>query len=162
MPTLTPIRSGALVALVFGASVACGRPPDGSSPGGCAPNPPAERMADSLELRSSTDRDAYAPGDPVELTLILANRGAEAVTLEFSDAQRFDFRILVDDGEPVWRWSDDHAFAQVLGEERLAPGDSLTWSASHEGPLPEGDYLAEGVVPALNRTLRAEASFRVR
>jgi hypothetical protein len=115
-----------------------------------------------LELTLETDRELYAPGDPVTLNLTLTNAGEEPVTLEFSDAQRFDLRILDAGGGLLWQWSDEHVFAQLLGEERVAPGDSLTWQATYEGRLSTGLYIAEGLVPARDRTLRADAGFRVR
>lgn len=98
----------------------------------------------------------------MELTLTLRNSGPESVTLSFADAQRYDFRILDEEGEALWRWSDDYAFAQVLGEERLASGESRAWSERYEERLPPGEYTAEGIVPAMDRPLEAETSFRVR
>lgn len=114
-----------------------------------------------LRLILETDREVYARGDPVTLTLTLTNRGDEPVILEFADAQRYDLRILSAAGDTLWRWSEDVAFAQVLGEERLAPGESREWRERHDGRLPPGEYRARGIVPATGRPLEAGTSFRV-
>lgn len=152
-------RSVALLGIVF--LIACaGTPEDRDVREDAIRDVPLAREA-SLELTLETDRGVYAPGDTVELALTLHNPGPAAVVLSFSDAQRYDFRILDRDGETVWRWSEDYAFAQVLGEERLAPAETREWRERYGGPLPSGRYTAKGTVPATDRPLRAETSFRV-
>lgn len=141
---------------------ACAGGPEADGPAErTVPEPPAT-MEPDLELTLETDREVYAPGDPVTLVLTLTNRGNEPVTLEFSDAQRYDFRILDAGGEAVWRWSEGYAFAQMLGQERLASGEAREWLERYEGPIPPGEYTARGTVPATDRRLQAETSFRVR
>jgi hypothetical protein len=108
--------------------------------------------ADKLETANlgfslclTTDRAVYSPGDAVEMTLTVSNRAKRAVTFRFRDARRFDF-IIETKGKSLWRWSDGRMFAQVLGEERLPPGDSLTYRAKFKGVLKPGIYMVRGMV----------------
>jgi hypothetical protein len=63
-------------------------------------------------------------GDSVRFELHFTNIAADTVVLEFPTAQRYDFEVRTGAGRVVWRWSDDHAHAQVMGQEVLAPGES--------------------------------------
>lgn len=157
-----PLRFRPLALLGALVLIACPGSPEADEPPENATPDPLPTMESPLELTLETDREVYAPGDSVELTLSVRNPGAEPVTLSFPDAQRYDFRILDAEGETLWRWSDDRAFAQVLGEERLASGESLEWRERYEGRLPSGEYGAVGTVPATDRPLEAETSFRIR
>ena len=44
-----------------------------------------------------------------------------------------------------WRWSADKAFIQMLGEEELAPGESLTYEERFEGSLAVGTYTVVAI-----------------
>ena len=115
----------------------------------------------TLAATLTTDRPAYAPGDPITLRLVLRNASAAPQTLEFSSAQRYDFAIE-DTRAPVWRWSASQMFAQVLGEETVAAGDSLAYSEQFKGELPAGPYRAVGTIVRMGTTITAAAEFQVR
>ena len=91
-----------------------------------------------VEVSVTTDKTEYARGEPVVVQLQVTNRTEEIVTFHFSDGQRYDFLIQDEGGETRWRWSADKSFIQVLGEEQLAPGDTLTYQERFEGPLSPG------------------------
>ena len=109
----------------------------------------------------STDRERYATGDEILVTLHVVNASAAPVTLEFQTAQRFDVSVADRAGSEIWRWSADRGFAQMLGAETVASGDTLTYSATYHGELPPGSYLAVGRLTARNRPLRAASLFAV-
>ena len=119
--------------------------------------------ADSLQVTLETDKPAYRAGEPVELILRLTNRSAEAKTLDFSSSQRYDFKIEDSGGAAsVWTWSADRMFAQMMGTERLGPGESREYREEFSGTLPPGKYQATGVVTASGPALQATTSFSVR
>ncbi len=60
---------------------------------------------------------------PVTWTLGVRNAGQEPVTLAFSSAQRGDV-VLAQDSVERYRWSMGMAFAQVLAEISIAPGQA--------------------------------------
>ena len=83
---------------------------------------------------------------------------AEAV-VDFPNGQRFDFEILRD-GTSVWRWAKDMFFPQVLGRERIPPGDTLRWNQRYEDGLEPGAYTARAVLTA-NDPVTVQRAFAV-
>ena len=118
--------------------------------------------ADSLQVTLETDKPAYRAGEPVELILRLTNRSAAAKALEFSSSQRYDFKIEDSAGASVWTWSADRMFAQMMGTERLGPGESREYRERFSGQVAPGKYQATGVVTASGPALQATTSFSVR
>ncbi|MBT2663037.1 BsuPI-related putative proteinase inhibitor [Bacillus sp. ISL-45] len=70
------------------------------------------------------------------------NQTEEEVTLEFTSSQRYDYSVKTKDGKEVFLFSSVAAFLQVLGEEKLSQGDSLTYEMDlHELSLEKGEYV---------------------
>ncbi|MCM3575446.1 MULTISPECIES: BsuPI-related putative proteinase inhibitor [Mesobacillus] len=70
------------------------------------------------------------------------NQTEEEVTLEFTSSQRYDYSVKTKDGSEVFLFSSVAAFLQVLGEEKLKQGDSLTYEINlHELSLEKGEYI---------------------
>lgn len=113
-----------------------------------------------MDVTVTTDRSSYDVRDDVVLTLTARNVTDATVTLEFSSSQRYDFQVEDSSGTTVWSWSDDRGFAQVLGEETVAPGEELTWTETVT--LQPGDYTAVGMVTTRSGDLTDRASFTVR
>ncbi|MBT2638638.1 BsuPI-related putative proteinase inhibitor [Bacillus sp. ISL-39] len=70
------------------------------------------------------------------------NQTEEEVTLEFTSSQRYDYSVKTKDGKEVFLFSSVAAFLQILGEEKLSQGDSLTYEMDlHELSLEKGEYV---------------------
>jgi hypothetical protein len=65
--------------------------------------------------------------DSVRFALHGTNPTEQPILLEFDNAQRFEFEVHDASGAVIWRWSAQHAFAQVEGRERVAPSESLRY-----------------------------------
>ncbi|MBA3071948.1 MAG: hypothetical protein FP829_07325 [Nitrospirae bacterium] len=98
-----------------------------------------------LNISLTTDKEVYSPDDVIEMTLKVSNQSDEEITLQFKDTQRFDF-IIESNGERLWRWSDGRIFAQVIGEERLMPRQSVIYKQKFEGKLEPGTYKLTATV----------------
>jgi hypothetical protein len=99
--------------------------------------------------------------DAARLELHVTNASDRPVALEFATSQRYDFEVRDGSGGVVWRWSDDLMFAQVLGEEVLASGETRSYSeALPELPQP-GEYMARAVLMSLNYPVDMRTPFRV-
>ena len=105
----------------------------------------SEILKSGFSLCLITDKAIYSPGDVIEMTLEISNQTNEEITLRFKDAQRFDF-MIEKDGVKLWRWSDGRMFAQLLGEERLSPGKTITYTVRFEGKLNVGVFRVTGMV----------------
>lgn len=117
---------------------------------------------EDVELTVDTDRESYAPGDTVEVTLVVRNRGEGTVSLAFRTSQRYDVRIEDGSADEVWRWSADRGFLQVLGDETLEAGEELRWTERFTGALEPGEYTAVGVVTSRPEPLTDRVPFSVR
>jgi hypothetical protein len=100
-------------------------------------------------------------GDSARLELHVTNVTTEPVTLEFATSQRYDFEVLTESGERLWRWSDEMMFAQVLGEEVLAVGETRSYSAPWPAVAAGGAYVARAQLTSLNYPVALQTVFRV-
>lgn len=69
----------------------------------------------------------------------LTNTTDQVITLTFSSSQRYDYTIYNSSGEIVKTYSDNLFFLTVLGEVRIFPNKSLTYSFQVKD-LPIGEY----------------------
>jgi hypothetical protein len=96
--------------------------------------------------------------------LTVENRGDDPVELGFSDAQRVRVSLYPadadDESAPVWRSDGDRMFAQVIGSETVAAGESVTFGAAWKDPE-SGEYRAAGEVTCREQELNAERTVLV-
>jgi hypothetical protein len=107
---------------------------------------PSSRDRPALRLTLTSDRPAYAVGQPVTLTLIVENTGTAAVLVTAPSAQLYDFAVFRGDRE-VWRWSADRGFAAQITEWTLAPGQRREFSETWQ-PAPGSAALGENIAEA--------------
>lgn len=141
-----PGRGRALVPMLMLACAACA--------GGRAP---AREARAPSELASSLQVEVGR--EVVRLVLHVTNTSDRPVTLHFPTAQVYDFAIRLPDGATLWRWSEGRAFAQVLTDRTLAPGETWTEAAAWHPGGRRGKLVAVGVVPAMGRRLERRTSF---
>lgn len=149
-----------LAAILIAVLVAGCRPPFVAGSGDTLETAPPRVPTDTIQVRVEEGPTPPAQ-EPLRLQVLLRNPGTDTLHIEFPTAQRYDFRIRPADGETLWRWSDGRAFAQVLGRESIAPGDSLQWEATHGEGLAEGRYVVVGWITARDRQLRDSVVVRV-
>ena len=93
-----------------------------------------------------TDKAIYDSGQPITINLTVFNYTKDTVSFTFTSSQRYDF-FVSKEGKEIWRWSSGKVFAQVIGEEKIKPGESLTYEETY---LPKikfspGTYQVKGV-----------------
>jgi hypothetical protein len=99
--------------------------------------------------------------DAVAFELTVSNDGDEAATLSFRTGQRTRFTVRpTDGGDAVWVSDADQMFMQMLGEESVPAGTSISFGETWESPQ-AGDYHVEGEVTCEDEELTAEAEFSV-
>jgi hypothetical protein len=107
--------------------------------------------ADAAAARLATSLNVRVPAaDSVHFELHVTNVAATPTVLEFATAQRYDFAVATADGQRIWRWSEQHAFAQVLGTETLAPGETRRYDAVWRPGGWHGELVVEARLTALN------------
>jgi hypothetical protein len=94
--------------------------------------------------RLEVEKDTYELGEPIEMTLRIANCATEPITRTFADEQRYDFSAREVGGVEVWRWSRGMDFAETLGEVTLEPEQEVTFSETWDQVDDEGQQVKAG------------------
>ena len=81
-----------------------------------------------LETEIMTDKTAYAPGEPVAITLLLTNRGASPVTLNFFTSCEAFFSVLNLAGAVVYDLRLHQFCLQALHQRTVQPGETVTYN----------------------------------
>jgi hypothetical protein len=132
--------------------------------GGCQTRFATATPPDSgIGIFLAAEKRLYTQGETIEVTFGVLNRSAQPLTLRFRTAQRYDLLVQDARGQEVWRWSADRVFAQMLGEETLAPREgTLTYSVSVRHPFSSGRYTVVGIIPAAGGRMSASMEMEVR
>ena len=112
--------------LVLLAAAGCSSNDDPTGPGSGGPS--ASTQDGSLQLTVTTDKASYGIGDPVTVTVTLANTGAAPVALDFArgtPARYSNLVINVDDSDDVNHYADGGG---ELDMTSLAAGASYSYS----------------------------------
>ena len=92
----------------------------------------------------------------ISMGIKVYNHSRIPVRFQFTTSQRYDFSIYNSRGYEVWRWSDDKAFLQVLGEIVLNPGESVVYTTSikfvdkNKRSMPVDLYTLKGEFTAID------------
>jgi hypothetical protein len=155
-----PRRStpAALAAITLTLVAACSTSGNG---GATADSTPAALPAAGVTTVLTLGADRVAPGDSIPLTLHVVNGTTEPLVLEFTSSQRYDLRIAPATGESVWTWSADKLFAQMMGQETIAPGDTVMYRDVAPAPAAPGAYRVIGSITTTTRELSDTAAVTV-
>lgn len=142
-----------------GYGTSCGGSNGGGSAGGGTTVNGNDTYTTTLILHDSsgTASTSFVMGEPIRLDLEIQNNPNLTTSLQFQDAQIYDFYVLDANGSRVrWRWSEDMAFAQGSAQLTFAPYSSKAYSVVWNGvlsdgtQLPAGNYRARGVIAAVS------------
>lgn len=123
--------------------------------------------------RAAPEEDPWVTGDmasslevgimsgAVRLSLRITNTSETSLALTFATAQRYDFAVETADGRELWRWSSDRAFAQVVTEAELEPGETWSMEATWEPEVEPGTYEAVGWLTASDFPLEHRTPFEL-
>jgi hypothetical protein len=142
----------AILAATLAVASACGdggEEPSPSPTGVATPTPSATptfpfEFEGPIGIDVTTFGAFFEEGEPIQLGITVAVR--EPMTLYYRTSQRYDLAVVNSEGQEVWRWSRDRAFAQVTEEVPLEANEMLsfpeTWDQrDNDGQqMPTGDY----------------------
>lgn len=97
-----------------------------------------------LSLNVSLDKDSYAYGEDVKITVSLLNRSDKEVTLEFPTSFQMDYFI---DG--AYQWSKGRSFTEALTKVTVPAHDVFTWTLTHTSKdyfIPSGRHYVSVLV----------------
>jgi hypothetical protein len=124
----------ALLAAVLVVACACGEGEEEPSPTPTAiatptPSPTSEfpfEFEGPIGIDLTTFGAFFEQGKPIQLGITVAVR--EPMTLYYRTSQHYDLAVIDSQGEEVWRWSRDRAFAQVTEEVALEANEMLSFA----------------------------------
>jgi hypothetical protein len=92
-----------------------------------------------------TGNGVYAPGQPIAVTLILANCGNNDATLYYPTTQRYNFHILDANGNELWSSADGKSYGQTEGTEAIAPQTEEKFTETWDQKDRNGAQVADGI-----------------
>jgi len=128
-------------------------------------NTTSEETNMNYGISMTTDKTNYSVdvGDPIVMTLKIFNYNEEDIVFNFNTSQRYDFIIEDEEGNEIWRWSQDRMFATVLGEETLGPDNPQgIYMAEYKDRLGPGYYKVTGIFVAQNRPMSGSIIIEVK
>gem|GEM_PF-4727023 len=92
-----------------------------------------------------TNKDSYAPGENIKVTLVKTNITNSPIKLSYKSGQRIEL-VAYDSGRRIWTWSANRSFVQSTKVITLEPGQSLVYKEiwSPGAGLDEGVYRIQG------------------
>jgi len=121
---------------------------------GASGNTTSEETNINYGISMTTDKVSYSFGEPVKMMLKVFNYTEENVVFHFNTSQRYNFIIEDEEGDKIWRWSQDKMFAMILGEEIIGPTNSeVIYSGEYTDKLSPGYYKVTGFFVARDRPM---------
>lgn len=120
-----------------------------------------------LSLVLSVSNATPHVGENTTLRLTATNTGDIPYALTFPTSQRYDFIARDANGDVVWTWSHDRAFAQVATRETIYPGETWTYTETwdlHDNDgdaLPPAGYTVEGELASIGEPQSNSVSLTV-
>ncbi len=111
---------------------------------------------DSVNTSLQTIAAYEKQGDKITFDFSLTNRDKEPKELTFGSGQQYEITIIDQEGQEVYRYSDDKFFTMALINKTLLPTESIIWQeewdlTDKEGrPLKKGSY--EVIIEVLAQT----------
>ena len=126
-------------------------------------NTTSEEISMNYGISMTTDKMSYSVGEPIVMTLKIFNYTEEDIVFHFNTSQRYDFIIEDEEGNEIWRWSQDTMFAMVLGEETLGPDNpEIIYTVEYKGKLNSGYFEVTGILVAKERPMSGCVIIEVR
>ncbi len=105
-----------------------------------------------IAVQVRTDKDRYAVGEPIQVTLKATNIQSRDAYLKYSSGQRFELKLFADGilraniDQPIYTWSANKNFMMMTSHIKLKAGQSETYRGeigSEMGELKPGLYRLE-------------------
>jgi len=157
------IKTRALMALLAALAAvllvvsACGEGGEEASPSPTgvatpAPSPtPRFPFEGPIGIDLATLGTFFEQGEPIQLIISVAVR--DPMTLYYRTSQRYDLAVTNSQGQEVWRWSRNRAFAQVTEEVPLGADETRSFPETWDQRDNDGQQ-----VPLGNYRIVAESS----
>ena len=125
-----------------------------------------------IRVQAATDKQRYAVGEPIQVTLHATNIQSRDAYLKYSSGQRFELKLFKDEilranvypQKPIYTWSADKNFVMMESHIKLKSGQSETYRGeigSEMGALTPGLYRLEAQLSNSSQISAPAVSFTV-
>lgn len=110
---------------------------------GCsAANKDVETNSGSEGIAAGEMEATLKENSPLFFQYEVKNQTEKRITLKFTSSQRFDYSVETKEGERIYLFSSLASFAQVLGEETVERGGTLSYEIDlRDLDLKTGEYI---------------------
>lgn len=100
----------------------------------------------------------FESGEPIALNLLVTNCTDSKKTRRYRDARRYEFSVesVKSTYEEVWRWPEQEAFPQMVGEETYQPGETRRYRVVWDQTNQKGEQVEPGLYDVSADDLRCE------
>jgi hypothetical protein len=153
------------LAAVLVVAFACGdggEEPSRSPTGVATPTPPPTptvpfEFEGPIGIDLSTFGAFFEQGKPIQTVITVAVR--DPVTLYYRTSQHYDLAAVNSQDQEVWRWSRDHAFAQVTEEVPLGANEVLSFAETWDQQGNDGQQVPPGKYQIVAESAHCDDNF---
>ena len=126
-------------------------------------NATSEERNMNYGVSMTTDKMSYSVDETIKMTFKVFNYTEEKFVFYFNTSQRHDFIIEDEEGNKIWRWSQDMMFTMALGEETLGLANpEIIYKAEYNGKLSPGYYKITGIFVAQEKPMSGSIIIEVK
>lgn len=90
------------------------------------------KLYESLMSGVKISASAFVESGSLKMALVIENTGSDEVTTNHNSGQKFDFKVLDEDGNILYTWSADKLFIQAVTTTTIEAGERVEFSAKIE------------------------------
>jgi hypothetical protein len=106
--------------------------------------------AASMSVNLVIDKPVCRAGEPVKITITVANQSPKDADLLFGSGQNYDIMITDKGGHDIWHWSHGKVFTMAVRHVKIPPGQNIKYTIiwkqldNKRLPVKRGRYFIRG------------------
>ena len=137
------LKTNAILILALLTLAGCSGGSDMTQPANASPSVSAQ--SGDVKVSLSTDRQTYAHGETINMTMKVKNEGSSTITYSFPTGRQFDFSAVHSNGD-LWNYSHGRNYTRASTSVQIQPGDTWTNAVSWDQIVNAGSLIPTGVI----------------
>ncbi|ANM30451.1 hypothetical protein ABI59_14040 [Acidobacteria bacterium Mor1] len=108
-------------------------------------SPSVSAQSGDVKISLSTDRQTYARGETINMTMKVKNEGSATMTYSFVSGRQFDFSAVHSGGD-LWNYSHGRNYTRGTTTVKIQPGETWTKAVSWDQIVNAGTLIPAGSV----------------
>ena len=116
-----------------------------------------EKISETIQLILEPEQKEISFGENLKIEIVLANRTSSDRNFVFNTGQKYDLRLIDEEGETAYKWSQGQVFTQAREELNISAGKEKVWQVQlNTTRLQRGEYKLEGWLTDRRESLKTE------